>query len=81
MLVRLTGRPSWKCLTSTNRFGDHNRHPPSGYVAENTRTIADRYALGRRLIAVPNDTLMDSHQAELSEALANQGYLIAATVR
>lgn len=29
---------------------------------------------------MPNDTLLDGHQSELSDALASQGFLIAARV-
>jgi len=42
-------------------------------------TILDVLRAKKPLIAVPNTSLMDNHQAELSDSLAKQGYLAAAT--
>ncbi|KZO95293.1 glycosyltransferase family 1 protein [Calocera viscosa TUFC12733] len=42
-------------------------------------TILDVLRAGKPLIAVPNTSLMDNHQAELADALAKQGYIGVAT--
>ncbi|EJU05656.1 glycosyltransferase family 1 protein [Dacryopinax primogenitus] len=42
-------------------------------------TILDVLRAGKPLIAVPNTSLMDNHQAELANALSKQGYLTAST--
>ncbi|KAG9042546.1 N-acetylglucosaminyldiphosphodolichol N-acetylglucosaminyltransferase catalytic subunit alg13 [Tulasnella sp. UAMH 9824] len=43
-------------------------------------TILDTLRSGKRLIVVPNNTLLDNHQTELAKALHERGHLIAATV-
>ncbi|TBU35911.1 glycosyl transferase [Dichomitus squalens] len=43
-------------------------------------TIIDVLRLGKPLIVVPNETLMDNHQAELSDALAALGHLMSSSV-
>lgn len=43
-------------------------------------TILDTLRAGKRLIVVPNNTLLDNHQTELAEALHERGHLVAATV-
>ncbi|CAG7846445.1 UDP-N-acetylglucosamine transferase subunit ALG13 {ECO:0000256/RuleBase:RU362128} {ECO:0000256/RuleBase:RU362128}; AltName: Full=Asparagine-linked glycosylation protein 13 {ECO:0000256/RuleBase:RU362128} [Serendipita indica DSM 11827] len=43
-------------------------------------TIIEVLRMGRKLIAVPNETLLHNHQAELAEALDTSGYLIASPV-
>lgn len=53
-------------------------HAGSGTILE-----ALRLPLHQRpkLVVVPNETLMDNHQAELANALAKQNYLVATRVR
>ena len=36
--------------------------------------------MGRKVVAVPNPTLLHNHQAELAEALNTGGYLISSTI-
>jgi len=43
-------------------------------------TILDVLRLPKPLIVVPNDTLLDNHQAELALALSEKGHLVATTV-
>jgi len=43
-------------------------------------TILEVLRLGRRMVAVPNETLLHNHQAELAEALDLQGYLSASSI-
>lgn len=43
-------------------------------------TILDVLRLGKPLIVVPNETLLDNHQQELATALASLGHLKASTV-
>ncbi|KAI0780861.1 glycosyl transferase [Trametes elegans] len=43
-------------------------------------TIIDVLRLGKPLIVVPNPTLLDNHQEELSDALAGLGHLRSSTV-
>ncbi|KAH9856949.1 glycosyltransferase family 1 protein [Lenzites betulinus] len=43
-------------------------------------TIIDVLRLGKPLIVVPNPTLLDNHQEELSDALAHLGHLRSSTV-
>ncbi|KAG8929767.1 N-acetylglucosaminyldiphosphodolichol N-acetylglucosaminyltransferase catalytic subunit alg13 [Tulasnella sp. 417] len=43
-------------------------------------TILDTLRAGKRLIVVPNNTLLDDHQTELAKALHERGHLVAATV-
>jgi len=42
-------------------------------------TLLEALHLGKTVIAVPNESLMDNHQAEVAEALAEQGYIIQST--
>ncbi|KIM29009.1 glycosyltransferase family 1 protein [Serendipita vermifera MAFF 305830] len=44
-------------------------------------TIIEVLRLGKRMIAVPNETLLHNHQAELAEALDAVGYLVSSSVR
>lgn len=44
-------------------------------------TIIEVLRLGRRMIAVPNETLLHNHQAELAEALDTSGYLVSSRVQ
>ena len=39
-------------------------------------TILDALRLSVPLIVVPNEELLDNHQVELAEALAEQGYVV-----
>nr|POF01138.1 udp-n-acetylglucosamine transferase subunit alg13 [Quercus suber] len=39
-------------------------------------TILEALRLGIPLIVVPNTSLLDNHQVELAEALAEQGYVV-----
>ncbi|KAI8998576.1 glycosyl transferase [Trametes punicea] len=43
-------------------------------------TIIDVLRLGKPLIVVPNPTLLDNHQEELSDALAGLGHLRSSTI-
>lgn len=43
-------------------------------------TIIDVLRLGKPLIVIPNPTLLDNHQAELSDALEGLGHLRSSTV-
>jgi len=42
--------------------------------------IIDVLRLGKRLIAVPNPTLLDNHQEDLASALNTLGHLKASTI-
>ena len=44
-------------------------------------TILDGMRLGLSLIVVPNENLLDNHQSELAEELADQGYAINSTIK
>ncbi|KAJ3113236.1 N-acetylglucosaminyldiphosphodolichol N-acetylglucosaminyltransferase catalytic subunit alg13 [Phlyctochytrium bullatum] len=44
-----------------------------------TGTILEAFDLRKRMIAVPNDTLLHNHQLEFAEALDEMGYLVHAT--
>jgi beta-1,4-N-acetylglucosaminyltransferase len=35
---------------------------------------------GKRLLVVPNTGLMDNHQAEVADALSEQGYVMVSSV-
>jgi beta-1,4-N-acetylglucosaminyltransferase len=39
-------------------------------------SILEVLHLGKLLVAVPNSSLMDNHQAELAKALSDEGYLL-----
>jgi beta-1,4-N-acetylglucosaminyltransferase len=39
-------------------------------------TILDALRIGIPLVVVPNETLLDNHQVELAEALAEQEYVV-----
>lgn len=43
---------------------------------EGSGSILDALRFQKRLIVVPNESLMNNHQKELSEELERQGYLI-----
>lgn len=45
-------------------------------IVEGSGSILDALRFQKRLIVVPNESLMDNHQKELSEELERQGYLI-----
>lgn len=53
-------------------------HAGSGTILEALR-LPDE--VKPKLVVVPNETLMDNHQAELAQALAEQSYLVATRVR
>ncbi|PWN37410.1 uncharacterized protein FA14DRAFT_159478 [Meira miltonrushii] len=53
-------------------------HAGSGTILEALRLPAEQKS---KLVVVPNETLMDNHQAELAQALAQQNYLVATRVR
>jgi len=36
--------------------------------------------MGKKVVAVPNPTLLHNHQAELAEALDTKGYLVSSTL-
>ncbi|KAG8788028.1 N-acetylglucosaminyldiphosphodolichol N-acetylglucosaminyltransferase catalytic subunit alg13 [Serendipita sp. 397] len=44
-------------------------------------TIIEVLRLGKRMIAVPNETLLHNHQAELAEALESLNYLITCSTK
>lgn len=48
----------------------------AGLIFEGSGSILDALRFQKRLIVVPNESLMDNHQKELSEELERQGYLI-----
>ena len=50
------------------------------YVHTGAGTILDVLRLQKPLIVVPNTALMDNHQVELADALADLGHVKAATV-
>lgn len=43
---------------------------------EGSGSILDALRFQKRLIVVPNESLMENHQKELSEELERQGYLV-----
>lgn len=53
-------------------------HAGSGTILETLRIPAEPKP---KLVVVPNETLMDNHQAELAQALAKHNYLVATRVR
>lgn len=48
----------------------------AGLIVEGSGSVLDALRFQKRLIVVPNESLMDNHQKELSEELERQGYLI-----
>lgn len=48
----------------------------AGLIIEGSGSILDALRFQKRLIVVPNESLMGNHQKELSEELERQGYLI-----
>ena len=44
-------------------------------------TVIEVLRLGRKMIAVPNESLLHNHQAELAEALDASGYLVSSRVQ
>jgi beta-1,4-N-acetylglucosaminyltransferase len=46
-----------------------------------TGTILDAWKVGLPVIVVPNETLLDNHQAEMAKHLAKEGYAITSTAR
>ncbi|EGR52593.1 glycosyltransferase family 1 [Trichoderma reesei QM6a] len=44
-----------------------------------TGTILDAWKVGLPVIVVPNETLLDNHQAEMAKHLAKEGYAITST--
>ncbi|KAI0636901.1 hypothetical protein C8Q77DRAFT_532261 [Trametes polyzona] len=53
---------------------------PTPFPSPGSGTIIDVLRLGKPLIVVPNPTLLDNHQEELSDALASLGHLRSSTV-
>lgn len=53
-------------------------HAGSGTILEALRLPIEQKV---KFVVVPNETLMDNHQAELAQALAEQNYLVATRVR
>lgn len=54
--------------------------PPTAFSSPGSGTIIDVLRLGKPLIVVPNPTLLDNHQEELSDALEGLGHLRSSTV-
>ncbi|PON27537.1 hypothetical protein TGAM01_v203304 [Trichoderma gamsii] len=46
-----------------------------------TGTILDAWKVGLPVIVVPNEELLDNHQAEMAMHLANEGYATMSTAR
>lgn len=44
-------------------------------------TVLEALQLGKRLLVVPNETLMDNHQVELAHKLSRDGFCVSATPR
>lgn len=51
----------------------------SANAPKGSGSILEALRLNKRLIVVTNPLLMDNHQAELASAMAQAGYLCAAT--
>ena len=63
----------------------HMRVRPGGstlriLTAEGSGSILETLRAQKRLVVVPNDSLMDNHQAELAEEMDRMGYLISSRV-
>jgi len=44
-------------------------------------TLLEVMRMGKKVVAVPNPTLLHNHQTELAEALDSNGYLVFSTIR
>jgi len=43
-------------------------------------TLLEVMRMGKKVVAVPNPTLLHDHQAELAKALNTGGYLVSSTI-
>ena len=69
MLVRIHAHGHVCCAFRLERVGQLIEEAGSG-------SILDALRVGVPLIVVPNPSLLDNHQVELAEALAEQGYVV-----
>jgi beta-1,4-N-acetylglucosaminyltransferase len=51
------------------------------YSISGSGSILEALHLGKKLIAVPNSTLMDNHQVEVANALAEHEYILSSSPR
>lgn len=76
--VRQDGLEADMLLARGHITREGERTGPEGLVVAHagSGTILDALRIGAPLIVVPNTELLDNHQVELAEVLADQGYLV-----